>query len=191
LIKPALFQAARQQLNENRARARIGRRRPGYLLQGLLACSECRYAYYGKTTRQRGAGGAVKDFIYYRCSGTDGYRFGGERICENPQIQGEFIEQAVCAEVVGLLKNPERLEREHQQEIPAARSLEDPEILQVQLRRLQRGTERLIDGYSEGVIEKEQFTSRLNRTKARIGELELGFTHARRVQMARRKYDLL
>src|SRR5207302_300840 len=73
LIEPALYRAAQRQLNENRKRARIGTRRPGYLLQGLLACSECRYAYYGKTTRQRGGGGRLKDFNYYRCSGTDGY----------------------------------------------------------------------------------------------------------------------
>ena len=73
LIEPALYRAAQRQLNENQKRARIGTRRPGYLLQGLLACSECRYAYYGKTTRQRGGGGRLKDFNYYRCSGTDGY----------------------------------------------------------------------------------------------------------------------
>ena len=44
LIELTLFRAAQRQLNENRARARIGRQRPGYLLQGLLTCSECRYA---------------------------------------------------------------------------------------------------------------------------------------------------
>jgi site-specific DNA recombinase len=172
LIKPALFQAARRQLNENRARARIGTRRPGYLLQGLLACSECRYAYCGKTMRQRGAGGLLKDFIYYRCSGTDGYRFGGERICDNPQIKGEFIEAAVWNEVCGLLKNPHRLELDHQQTTPVGRGTEDLEIWKSQLSKLQRGVERLIDSYSEGAIDKDQFMSRLGRTKSRIAELE-------------------
>ena len=172
LIKPALFQAARRQLNEKRARARIGRRRPGYLLQGLLACSECRYAYYGKTTRQRGAGGLLKDFIYYRCSGTDGYRFGGERICDNRQIKGELIEAAVWAEVWGLLRNPQRLEHEHQRTLPVGRCTNDLETLKSQLGRLQRGVERLIDSYSEGTLDKDQFTSRLTRTKSRIAELE-------------------
>jgi site-specific DNA recombinase len=127
LVKPALFQAARRQLDENRARARTGRKRPSFLLQGLFVCSECRYAYYGKTIRQRGRGGLLKDFIYYRCSGTDGYRFGGERICDNPQIQGEFIESAVWKELCNLLKNPERLELEHRQDAPAGGDDEDPE----------------------------------------------------------------
>ncbi len=119
------------------------------MLQGLLGCAECGYAYYGKTTRQRGAGGRLRDFIYYRCSGTDGSRFGGERICDNPQIQGECIEAAVWSEVCRLLKNPQRLEQEHHQR--AGRSPEDAGILKAQLGKLQRGVERLIDSYSEGV----------------------------------------
>ena len=142
------------------------------MLQGLLVCSECRYAYYGKTIRQKGRGGFLKDFIYYRCSGTDRYRFGGERICDNPQIQGEFIGSAVWKEVCNLLKNPERLELEHRQNGPAGKSSEDLEILKSHLGKLQRGVERLIDSYSEGAIDKDQFKSRLGRTKSRIAEVE-------------------
>lgn len=172
LIEPALYHAAQRQLNENRTRARMGTRRSGYLLQGLLSCSECRYAFYGKTTRQRGAGSRLRDFIYYRCSGTDGYRFGGERICNNPPIRGELIEPSVWAEVSKLLKDPQRLEQEHQQRLSVGRSPEDLETLKAQLGKLQRGVERLIDGYSEGVIDKDQFIPRLSRTKSRIAQLE-------------------
>jgi site-specific DNA recombinase len=170
LIEPAVYRAAQRQLHENRKRARMGTRRPSYLLQGLLACSECRYAYYGRTTRQRGGGG-LKDFIYYRCSGTDGYRFGGERVCNNPQIRAELIETSVWAEVCRLLRNPQKLEQQRQA-FPVGRSTDNSEILKFQLAKLQRGMERLIDSYSEGAIEKEQFMPRLNRTKVRIAELE-------------------
>src|SRR5438445_6730307 len=34
----------------------------------------------------------MKDFVYYRCSGSASYRFGGERICRNSQVQGAFSE---------------------------------------------------------------------------------------------------
>ncbi len=112
LIDAALFRATQEQLQENRSRARLGRRRPGYLLQGLTCCARCGYAYYGKTTHQMGAGHQMKDFRYYRCSGTDGYRFGGERICSNAQVQGEFLETAVWHEVCDLLAHPARLEHE-------------------------------------------------------------------------------
>jgi site-specific DNA recombinase len=85
IVDKALFNAAQEQLRENRTRARLGPRRPGHLLQGLTCCALCGYAFYGKTTRQRGKGHRMMDFRYYRCSGTDAYRFGGERICSTPR----------------------------------------------------------------------------------------------------------
>jgi site-specific DNA recombinase len=172
LIDAALFQAAQNQLRDNRRRARLGRRRPGYLLQGLTCCAICGYAYYGKTTHQRGAGHCLKDFCYYRCSGTDGYRFGGERICSNPQIQGEFLETGVWREVCDLLTNPRKLEQQYQGGSGAATSLQEIENLRVQRRKLQHGLERIIDGFAEGLIDKDQFTSRMTRTKSRIAEIE-------------------
>ena len=112
LVDAALFRAAHAQLEENRSRARQGRRRPGYLLQGLTCCARCGYAYYGKTIRQLGAGRQMKDFIYYRCGGSDGYRFGGEAICNNKQVQGKFLETTVWHEVCELLTNPQKLEKD-------------------------------------------------------------------------------
>ena len=113
LVEAALFRAAHAQLEENRSRARQGRRRPGYLLQGLARCARCGYAYYGKTIRQLGAGRQMKDFIHYRCGGSDGYRFGGEAICSNKQVQGKFLEKAVLDEVWGLVTNPQKLQADY------------------------------------------------------------------------------
>jgi site-specific DNA recombinase len=76
------------------------------LVTGLTWCARCGYAYYGKTTHQMGAGHQMKDFRYYRCSGSDGYRFGGERICSNAAGQGEFLESAVWHEVCELPAAP-------------------------------------------------------------------------------------
>src|SRR5579863_5034108 len=170
LVKPSLYQAAQQQLHQNWSRARPGRSRPGYLLQGLTRCALCGYAYYGKTTHQRGAGRFFKDFRYYRCSGTDGYRFGGERICANPQVRGDLLESAVWREICKLLTDPRSLQQEDQRDADAA----SPEIerYRAQLLKLQHGLGRLIDGYAEGMIEKDQFTSRMKQTKARIAEIE-------------------
>src|SRR5271157_4698479 len=53
IVDERLFRVVHEQLEENRTRARLGRRRLGYLLQGLTCCAICRYAYYGKTTRER------------------------------------------------------------------------------------------------------------------------------------------
>jgi site-specific DNA recombinase len=44
IIDAALFDAVQEQLQENRARARVSQRGARYLLQGLLVCACCGYA---------------------------------------------------------------------------------------------------------------------------------------------------
>lgn len=172
LVDAALFRAAHTQLEENRSRARQGRRRPGYLLQGLTCCARCGYAYYGKTIRQLGAGRQMKDFIYYRCGGSDSYRFGGEAICNNKQVQGKFLETAVWHELCELLTDPQKLQKDCPDRNKADASFESLETLKSQRVKLQHALERLIDSFTEGLIEKDQFTSRLDRTKRRIADLD-------------------
>jgi len=172
LVNERLFRAAQQQLEENRARVRLGRRTLGHLLQGLACCAICRYAYYGKTTRERGPEHSLKDYRYYRCSGTDGYRFGGERICTNRQIQAEFLEVAVWREVCDLLRNPEKLERDFKESNNAVASLQTAGALKAQRLKQQHALERLIDSFTEGLISKDQFTPRMARTRSRIAELD-------------------
>jgi hypothetical protein len=46
LVDPAVAEAARAQLEENRWRKREQSRGPGWLLQGLVVCRRCGYAYY-------------------------------------------------------------------------------------------------------------------------------------------------
>ena len=172
LVDKALFRAARAQLEENRSRSRQGRRRPGYVLQGLTCCAKCGYAYYGKTIRQLGAGRKMRDFLYYRCSGSDGYRFGGERICNNSQVQGNLLDTTVWREVSNLLMNPERIELEPQDRSTTRTLLDNLETQRSQRAKLQHAVERLIDSFAEGLIEKEQFASRIARTKIRIADLD-------------------
>jgi site-specific DNA recombinase len=174
IVDKALFASAQDQLRENRTRARLGSRRPGYLLQGLTCCTLCGYAFYGKTTRQRGRGHRLRDFSYYRCSGTDPYRFGGERICSNSQIQADKIEAAVWGYVCKIVKNPASLEEVLVCPDSAQRKIspEDVEALRAQRHRLRHGVERLIDSLAEGVIDKDQFTVRMNRAKSRLMDLD-------------------
>ncbi len=57
-----------------------------YLLQGLLVCQCCKYAYYGEPVRNKRRE-KIQHYAYYRCIGSDAYRFGGNRICDNKQIR--------------------------------------------------------------------------------------------------------
>lgn len=80
--------------------------------------------------------------------------------------------RAVWHEVCDLLTHPERLEREYQGGGRVGASLESVETQKAQRLKLQHALERLIDSFTEGLIEKDQFTWRMARTKSRITELD-------------------
>src|SRR5260370_35400714 len=87
-------------------------------------------------------------------------------------MQGEFMDTAVWREVSDLLRNPGRLERDSEAGSRAGASLDNIENLKAQRLKLQHALERLIDSFTEGLIEKDQFSSRMTRTKSRIAELD-------------------
>jgi hypothetical protein len=96
IVDKALFSATQEQLRENRTRARLGPRRPGHLLQGLTCCALCGYAFYGKTTRQRGKGHRLTDFRYYRCSGTDADTCGSSEPCQPLESRTSAVSYWAC-----------------------------------------------------------------------------------------------
>ncbi|CAN5644951.1 hypothetical protein BH24DEI1_BH24DEI1_10840 [soil metagenome] len=164
------------QLQENRQRARQGQRGARYLLQGLLVCACCGYAYYGKVISSSARKGQPRSYAYYRCVGSDAYRFGGERLCHNTQLRTDRLEQAVWHEVCRLLEDPERLVREYERrlhEVRAAPKEADAKLLTKRIAKLEQGIARLIDGYAEGYINKEEFEPRVRRFKERLAEFQM------------------
>ena len=99
IVDAGLFETVQAQLDENRKRKRDGRRRPGWLLQGLVVCRQCGYAFYGKMARGLVGGGRPSDYGYYRCTGTDAHRFGGQAVCGNRSVRSDKLEQAVWQQV--------------------------------------------------------------------------------------------
>jgi site-specific DNA recombinase len=116
LVDAALFDAVQAQLAENRRRARIPLKGSRYVLQGLIVCAHCGYAYYGRTNDARNA--------YYRCSASDASRCGGTRLCSNPEIRMDLVDQAVWHEVSVALQEPSRLEQEYRRRLLPASSPE-------------------------------------------------------------------
>ncbi len=175
LISEDLFTVVQEQLAENRKRARQGQRGARYLLQGLICCARCGYAYYGKQISPSAAKGHPRHYAYYRCIGTDAYRFGGHRLCENTQVRTDLVDTAVWQEVRALLEQPERLQAEYERRLqdPGGDARRDDLAgLDTQIRRLHQGVGRLIDSYAEGLIEKRDFEPRITRLKERIASLE-------------------
>ncbi len=176
LIETELFAAVQEQLAENRQRNRQNRRGQRYLLQGLLVCRRCGYAYYGKAISPRAAKGKRRDYAYYRCCGSDAYRFGGQRLCANPQLRTDRTDAAVWQEVQRLLQNPDLIAAEYERRLHQAQhpDADRPDLVtaEAQIAKLRRGVARLIDGYAEGLIEKAEFEQRITglRQRIKIGE---------------------
>jgi site-specific DNA recombinase len=127
-----LFDTVAEQLQENQQRARVSQRGARYLLQGLLVCGCCGYAYYGKPISSSAGKQHQRSYAYYRCIGADAYRFGGVRLCWNQQLRTDLVDEVVWQEVCRLLEHPERLEQEYRrrwlqtQTLPESRATGTP-----------------------------------------------------------------
>jgi site-specific DNA recombinase len=174
IVDEALFEAVARQMEENRRRSREGRRGARYLLQGVLVCKCCGYAYYGKQISLASSKGKRRHYGYYRCTGTDAYRFGGQRVCHNGQVRQDLLDEAVWNDVRSLLTDPARVERELHRRLdgggdpkPAA-----AEKLRAQIDAVRRGIARLIDAYGEGLLDKGEFEPRITAARQRLSGLQ-------------------
>ena len=174
LVEPEVFAAVQEQLQENQRHARQSRRGALYLLQGLLQCQHCGYAFYGKRLSPSARKGKPRAYAYYRCLGTDAYRFGGERLCQNTQVRTDLLDLAVWQEVCTLLAHPERLAEEYRRRLQPETRTKRPPLATVegQISKLRQGVARLIDSYAEGLIDKEEFEPRITRLRQRLARLE-------------------
>src|SRR5579864_1164981 len=174
IIDEATFQAVAEQLAENRRRQREGQRGAKYLLQGLVVCAQCHYAYYGKPLSRSARKGKNRNYAYYRCVGTDAYRFGGERVCHNKQCRTDLLDKAVWDDVCALLAEPERVRQEYERRLRGRRKKSGRPTNQLEklITKVRQGIARLIDAYQDGYLEKAEFEPRIRGLKDRQQKLE-------------------
>jgi site-specific DNA recombinase len=169
LVEAALFAAVQQRLEENRRRLRQQRRGARFLLQGLAVCGCCGYAFIGLGKGERG------QRAYYRCHGTNGYRFGGQPVCRNRMQRVEDLDAAVWGDVCALLNEPDRLsqefERRHQRRA-ADQGQAEEESLRKALSKVQQSMSRLLDAYTEGFVDRGDFPARMQRLQERRTKLQ-------------------
>jgi site-specific DNA recombinase len=170
LVDVALAEAVGEQLRENRQRSRQSARGQRYLLQGLVVCRQCGYAYYGKAVSLASAKGRRRQYAYYRCCGSDAYRFGGERLCANQQVRTDRLDEAVWREVERVLEDPSWIAAEYERRLVQARDPAAGDLagLEGQIAKLRRSLDRLIDGYAEGLIDKAEFEPRAAGLRQRL-----------------------
>ncbi len=169
IVDEDLFEAAQEKLEQNRVRFRQRKKGPSHLLQGLVVCGLCGYAYVhsAKTSNHR-------LYEYYQCSPSRKVD-GEEPWCPNPSIRAQELEEAVWVEVCRLLKNPQNLQQEYQRRLHASdgdSSAQTRKHLESQMRKMNKGIERIIDAYAEGFINKNELQPRLRTMRERVKSLD-------------------
>ncbi|MGH3422750.1 MAG: recombinase family protein, partial [Streptosporangiaceae bacterium] len=100
IVDQDTFARAGQRLEDNKRFAARNTKVPS-LLQGLAACSACGYGYYRTSTRTTN-----KKIYYYRCLGSDDYRYEGGRVCGNKPVRADYLDTVVWDHITALLADP-------------------------------------------------------------------------------------
>jgi site-specific DNA recombinase len=171
LVDESLFDAAAQQLEENRSRLRQRAAGPRHLLQGLLVCKHCGYACCGY--RSGTPGKAI--YCHYRCTGNQANRFNGQRVCTSPSLRQDALDDAVWNDVRQFLAEPARVEHELQRRLGGDDDGSQQQMNQklgAQAGKSRRAIARLIDAYEQGLLEKGEFEPRIKSARQQLSLLE-------------------
>ncbi len=166
LVTAEQFELVQQRLERNRIISPRNTKRPS-LLQGILVCRHCGYAYYRCSTRSKN--GRLRE--YYRCSGTDGHRRPEGRVCENRPVRLSEVDELVWTRVLGLLEDPTLIQTEIDRRLQTMRATHPAtgrrDALARDLTRAQTALRRLLDGYQEQLITLEELRTRTPELRKR------------------------
>ena len=166
LVTAEQFELVQQRLERNRVISPRNTKRPS-LLQGILVCRHCGYAYYRCSTRSKN--GKLRE--YYRCSGTDGHRRPEGRVCENRPVRLAEVDELVWQRVLALLEDPALIQAEIDRRLQTMRANHPAtgrrDALERDLTRAQSAIRRLLDGYQEQLVTLEELRARTPELRKR------------------------
>jgi site-specific DNA recombinase len=165
IIPTETFERAGRRLADNKRYASRNTKIPS-LLQGIAACSGCGYGYYRTSTRTTN-----KKIYYYRCLGSDDYRYEGGRVCTNKPVRADYLDQLVWNHITALLTNPTLIRAEIDKRLHHARTA-DPAArqrahLQTALTKATTSITAMIGAFSEQLITLEELRARMPDLRAR------------------------
>ena len=172
VITEDIFELAQERLQKNKHYSERNTQH-STILQGLLVCALCGYAIYrvsGPKTNTKG-----KKLYYYRCSCSERWRMGLNRVCSNRPIRQDFLDDLVWSQVVELLENPELIRGEIDRRVQQAQQsnpmqLRKESLVKEQI-RIRSGIDRLLDAYQEGLLPLTDLRQRIPDLKKREAAL--------------------
>ena len=166
IVSEDTFARVGQRLEDNKRFASRNSKVPS-LLQGLAACSACGYACYrGHTTTTAG-----NKIYYYRCLGSDDYRYEGGRVCGSKPVRADYLGTVVWDHITGLLAGPALIRAEIDRRLTQART-SDPvtrqrKQLELALAKAATSVTAMIEAYSEQLITIDELRTRMPHLRAR------------------------
>jgi Recombinase/Recombinase zinc beta ribbon domain/Resolvase, N terminal domain len=165
IVSEETFQLAARRLAHNQRFAARNAKVPS-LLQGLAACQGCGYAYYRTSTRTTN-----KKIYYYRCLGSDDYRYLGGRVCANLPVRADYLDQVVWEHVTRLLADPTLVRAELDRRLAELRAANPATATRARLEREQTRTataiSRLLEAYQEQLLSLAELRSRMPALRAK------------------------
>ena len=160
LVSEVTFSLAEERLEKNKQFSRRHTKVPT-LLQGLLVCSECGYAFYRTTTRT-----SKRKLYYYRCLGSDDYRYPNGRRCTNRPIRQDYLDELVWKQVMRIFEDPDLIGNEIRRRVQEARNSSPvrvrKETLAKEIARVKNGIDRLLDAYQDGLLQLPELRTRVS-----------------------------
>jgi site-specific DNA recombinase len=170
LVDEQIFAWAQERLDENQRMSSRNTTEPT-LLQGLLACEECSYAYYRTSTRT-----AKRKIYYYRCLGSDRYRWPEGRKCASRPLRQDYLDNLVWEHVVQLLEDPKLIREEIDRRLESGRRLSPTrrrgDSVSKELQRVHRSSQKLVDAYQEDLLQLDELRPRMRELRKRQKALE-------------------
>ena len=170
IVDQDTFARVQQRLADNKRFATRGSKVPS-LLQGLAACAACGYGYYrGHTTTTAG-----NKIYYYRCLGSDNYRYESGRVCQNKPVRADYLDQVVWDHITGLLAGPALIRTEIARRLEQART-SDPvtrQRTQIELALAKAGTSvtAMVEAFSEQLVTIDELRAKMPQLRARQASL--------------------
>ncbi|HVT60650.1 MAG TPA: recombinase family protein [Thermoanaerobaculia bacterium] len=159
IISEEMFELAARRLEDNRHFAARGTKEPS-LLQGILVCRSCGYAYYRTSTRT-----SLRKLYYYRCLGSDDYRWKQGRRCSNPPVRQDYLDELVWQHVTALISDPAlagmELERRLQEIRSSSPARTQKARLELELNKIMTAMNRLVVAYQEELLSLDELRRRM------------------------------
>lgn len=169
LVSEPTWDQVQRRLADNKRYASRNSKNPS-LLQGICACSGCGYAYYRTSTRTTN-----KTIYYYRCLGSDDYRYEHGRVCANKPVRADYLDTLVWDHITALLADPALIRTEINKRVEQHRTA-DPatatrQRLDTALAKATTAITRLISAFQEELISLDEIRSRMPELRARATSL--------------------